>query len=159
MSQPKKSERIAAFIETLAVKGDATADPRYLGYFECFNRGDYYEAHDVLEDLWLQTEGPDREFYKALIQVAGVFVHLRKHHEQPDHPHHGRRLQPAARILRSAITRLAPFAPRYLGVDVAALDRFCRQILQSIEGDGYRVNPWSPECLPKLMLNSPDSGT
>ncbi|MFU8892658.1 MAG: DUF309 domain-containing protein [Luteolibacter sp.] len=152
MTQPKKSDRIAAFVETLAVKADSTTDPRYLGYFECFNRGDYYEAHDVLEDLWLKTNGPDREFYKALIQIAGAFVHLRKQHEHPDHPHHGRRLTPASRIFRSAIARLAPFAPHHLGVDVASLLRLCTSTLHAIESGDFSENPWSPVAMPQIPL-------
>jgi uncharacterized protein len=151
MMQPKKSHRIAAFVETLQVTGDATTDPRYLGFFECFNRGDYYEAHDVLEDLWLRTTGPDREFYKALIQIAGVFVHLRKQREQPEHPHHGKRLAPASRILRSAIPRLTSYTPRHLGVDVAALIGFCEATLRAIEIGEFRTNPWSPKRLPQLI--------
>src|SRR5881628_1360339 len=54
-------------------------DAHYLGYFDCFNRQHFYEAHDVLEELWLaDRSGPDGDFYKALIQLAGAFVHLQK---------------------------------------------------------------------------------
>ena len=54
-------------------------DAHYLGYFACFNRGWFYEAHDVLEELWLANRtGPNYAFYKGLIQLAGAFVHLQK---------------------------------------------------------------------------------
>src|SRR5688500_13861280 len=55
-----KSDRLRAFVEHLP-KGPAPGhlDPRYTGYFTCFNLGQYYEAHDVLEDLWLGERGPD----------------------------------------------------------------------------------------------------
>jgi predicted metal-dependent hydrolase len=29
-------------------------DAHYLSFFACFNRQLFYEAHDVLEDLWLK---------------------------------------------------------------------------------------------------------
>ena len=30
--------------------------PCYVGYFRCWNEQRYYEAHDVLEHLWLRTK-------------------------------------------------------------------------------------------------------
>ena len=32
-------------------------DARYLGFLESFNSSEFYTAHDVLEDLWLETRG------------------------------------------------------------------------------------------------------
>lgn len=154
MRRSRKSERIAAFVETLSATAGYSSDPRYVGYFECFNRGDYYEAHDVLEDLWLETEGADREFYKGLIQVAGCFVHLKKQWEQPEHSHHGRRMIPAVRIFRSAIIRLRPFAPHHLGVDVSAVLALCKSTLGAIVKGNYRLNPWSPAEIPKIGLTA-----
>src|SRR5271163_5240382 len=59
-------------------------DAHYLGYFDCFNRQLFYEAHDVLEDLWLKDRhGADGYFYKGLIQLAGAFVHLQKNRLRP----------------------------------------------------------------------------
>lgn len=150
---PKKSDRIAMFVESLGIAEGAGRDPRFVGFFECFNRGDYYEAHDVLEDLWLATDGPDREFYKALIQIAGAFVHLRKQWENPDHPHHGRRLMPASRIFHSAIARIGQFAPAHHGVDVDRVLRLCRDCLETIRRGACRDNPWHPEVLPRIELD------
>src|ERR1035441_1334330 len=59
-------------------------DPRYLGYFDCFNRQRFFEAHEVLEALWLpQRDGPNGLFYKGLIQLAGAFVHWQKNRPGP----------------------------------------------------------------------------
>src|ERR1041385_3444222 len=66
----KKSAAIAALIEGLRGR---ELDAHYLGYFECFNRQLYFEAHDVLEELWLtDRNGPNGAFYKGLIQLAGA---------------------------------------------------------------------------------------
>jgi uncharacterized protein len=35
-----------------------------------FNAGFYFEAHDLLEEVWLEREGRERQFYQGLIQVA-----------------------------------------------------------------------------------------
>ena len=59
----KKSQRIAGLVADLNLPEKSGHDPRYLGYFACFNDGLYYEAHDVLEDLWLHDKhGPDGAF-------------------------------------------------------------------------------------------------
>jgi predicted metal-dependent hydrolase len=59
-------------------------DPRYLGFFECFNRQFFFEAHEVLEGLWLlDRNGPNGAFYKGLIQLAGAFVHIQKNRPGP----------------------------------------------------------------------------
>ena len=74
-ASPKKT-RIAAIVEKLEGR---ELDAHYLGYFECFNQQLYYEAHEVLEQIWLpQRGGPDGAFYKGLIQLAGAFVHIEK---------------------------------------------------------------------------------
>jgi len=107
----------------------------------------------VLEDLWLETRGADREFYKGLIQVAGAFVHLRKQSERPDHPHHGRRLVPGARLFRIARDRLASYAPEHLGVDVAGVVELCEDCLGRIEAGNFTENPWSMDALPRIGLD------
>jgi len=77
----EKSKKIAALIEPFHGQ---ELDARYLGYFECFNQGRFFEAHEVLEDLWLaDRKGPDGSFYKGLIQLAGAFVHLEKKRPSP----------------------------------------------------------------------------
>ena len=85
-------------------------DARYAGWFDCFNHGQYYEAHDVLEDLWLEQGrgAPNHGLYKGLIQVAGAFVHVGK-------GRHG----PAMALLRLARTYLGQYPASYEGLDVA----------------------------------------
>ena len=144
-----------AFVAGLGADAASPLDSCYQGYFRCFNAGDYYEAHDVLEHLWLK-DGPAAEnyaFYKGLIQVAGAFVHLRKQFEHPAHAKHGRRLRPAARLFELARNNLAPYGPRHLALDVAALRTLCAEQVQAIEATDFVINPWSPETAPRLALD------
>ncbi|MBU3666681.1 MAG: DUF309 domain-containing protein, partial [Chthoniobacterales bacterium] len=91
-----KHDRIAAQIAHLEPRGGR--HPCYIEYFRLFNAQEYYAAHDVLEHIWLDSEGEQYVFYKALIQFAGGFVHLQHHHREPQHRIHGKRLRPAARL-------------------------------------------------------------
>lgn len=52
-------------------------DPRYLAGIVLFNRGDFFEAHEVWESLWLSAEvGEHRRFIQGLIQAAVALHHL-----------------------------------------------------------------------------------
>jgi predicted metal-dependent hydrolase len=148
----KKNERISQQLEETGLNGTEERPLEYLAYFECFNRGEYYEAHDVLEHLWLREKGPDYAFYKGLIQFAGAFVHLKKHFESPDHPKHGRRLAPASRLFLLAETNLAAFAPTRRGLNVLALIQRSASLREALHHSAYTVNPWSPTHRPTLLL-------
>jgi hypothetical protein len=37
----------------------------YRAFFQCWNEKRYYEAHDVLEQLWLKTKSPDADYFKV----------------------------------------------------------------------------------------------
>lgn len=153
----KKAERIAEMVAAMGIsREDASHDPRYLAYFECFNSGAYYEAHDVLEDLWLETSGPDSSFYKGLIQLAGAFVHLRKQHEWPQHATHGRRLAPASRLFRLAISNLETFAPHHLGFCVQHALDLAKEADRALTASKFSRNPWNPDALPLLALANPE---
>lgn len=148
----KKTDRISAFVQQLGADPALALDPRYQGYFTCFNAGQYYEAHDVLEDLWLERRDEHYLFFKGLIQVAGAFVHLQKQYVHPTHPKHGRRLRPAVRLFQLAAKNLAPFAPRHLQLDVSAVLRLCERKAEKIVAGDYERNPWDPAHAPKLHL-------
>jgi predicted metal-dependent hydrolase len=153
-----KGERISRFVAELGVddgdqdQTDAAKHPFYRAFFRCWNEKKYYEAHDVLEQLWLKTKSPDADYFKGLIQAAGAFVHLQKQFEHPSHAKHSRRLPPAVRLFRLAESNLSRFAPRHHGLDVAAFCQLLRTCADQIVASDYRTNPWSPETAPKLKL-------
>ena len=131
---------------------DVANHPFYRAFFRCWNEQGYYEAHDVLEQLWLKTKSRDADYFKGLIQAAGAFVHLQKRFEHPSHVKHGRRLPPAVRLFRLAEKNLSSFTPRHHRLDVAALCQLLRAYADQIVASDYKTNPWSPETAPKLKL-------
>jgi predicted metal-dependent hydrolase len=153
-----KGERISRFVAELGgddvdpTQADIAAHPFYRGFFRCWNEQHYYEAHDVLEQLWLKTNSGDADFFKGLIQAAGAFVHLQKRFEHPAHAKHSRRLPPAVRLFRLAEKNLSAFPPRHHGLDVAALCQLLAAYADQIVASDYKTNPWSPETAPKLKI-------
>jgi hypothetical protein len=148
----KKKERIASLVSGLKTADDWPLDPHYTGYFTCFNAQQYYEAHDVLEHLWLQTKDENHSFYKGLIQIAGAFVHLQKQYLHPTHPKHGRRLRPATRLFQLGMHNLEGYRPRHMHLDIEALRVLCEGMVRKIAGSDYESNPWSPDNAPVLAL-------
>jgi len=155
-----KGERISRLVAELPVEEvdpnqtDLTQHPFYRAFFQCWNEQRYYEAHDVLEQLWLRTNSADADFFKGLIQAAGAFVHLQKRFEHPLHAKHSKRLAPAVRLFQLAQKNLSRFAPRHHGLDVGALCQLLRAYANQIVRVDYKANPWSPETAPRLELSS-----
>ncbi|MDQ3623111.1 MAG: DUF309 domain-containing protein [Verrucomicrobiota bacterium] len=148
----KKKHRISAFVDGLATDSSRTLDPCYQGWFTCFNARQYYEAHDVLEHLWLGTRDENHHFYKGLIQIAGAFVHLQKQFLRPDHPKDGRRLRPAVRLFHLGMNNVEPYGPVHLHLEVGALLALCRHYAEPIVASQFTRNPWHPQRAPRVEL-------
>jgi predicted metal-dependent hydrolase len=152
-----KRERISQFVRDLEgedanFSGEIAQHPFYRAYFRCWNDQRYYEAHDVLEHLWLNTDTDDNNFFKGLIQAAGAFVHLQKNFEHPTHAKHGRRLRPAVRLFELAEKNLSPFGPTHHALDVAAFLKLLREKREKITASNFKTNPWSPANAPKIEV-------
>src|SRR6476660_7436769 len=133
----KKSARIA---EMIAQFEGQPLDPHYLGYFECFNQQLFYEAHDVLEELWLaQRRAPNDLFYKGLIQLAGAFVHLQKN-----------RLGPSAALFRLAHKNLSQDPATHESLRMSEVLMLIERWWADLEGSS--VNPLTPANIPRLLL-------
>ena len=131
----KIAERIASF------QGRELA-AHYLGFFDCFNDQLFYEAHDVLEELWLpERHGPNGDFFKGLIQLAGAFVHLQKE-----------RLRPSAALFKLARINLLKYPAIHERLDVAEVLKLVEDWLGWLEGDEFNVNPLRQRPAPKLAL-------
>jgi predicted metal-dependent hydrolase len=136
-----KSAKIAALIDSCRGQD---LDAHYLGYFECFNRGLFYEAHDVLEELWLtDRQSPNHSFYKGLIQLAGAFVHLQKN-----------RLRPSAALFKLARTNLLKYPHVHEHLDIAKLLSVIENWLQKLESSQFAVNPLTADNAPHIQLLS-----
>ena len=140
----KKSAHIERLIESCQGR---ELEAHYLGYFECFNRGLFYESHDVLEELWLQDrQGPDGNFFKGLIQFAGAFVHLQKHTtERP-------RLRPSAALFKLARTNLQGYPSGHRQLNLEGILLVIEEWLAALESDNYETNPLHTRKPPLLKL-------
>jgi predicted metal-dependent hydrolase len=134
-----KSGKVAEMVAQFAGQ---RLDARYLGYFDCFNQQRYYEAHDVLEDLWLlDRQGPNGDFFKGLIQLAGAFVHLQKE-----------RLRPADALFQLAARNLAKYPARHESLSVVGLLELIQVWRGALAQGGFQANPLRTRPQPQLAL-------
>ena len=89
---------------------------------ELFNRGEFFDAHEVLEDVWRASPPPEKKFLQGLIQVA-VGLH-----------HHSRgNLAGARSLLARAHRNLSAYPARHGGIDLAGLRAQVEQWVEALE--------------------------
>jgi predicted metal-dependent hydrolase len=74
-----------------------------------FNRGRYFESHEILEGVWSGIRGVSRDFFQALIQVSVGFHHLERGNPAG-----------ARKTFTRALVRFGSYPAGYFGFDVAA---------------------------------------
>jgi len=129
---------------------DASYDPRYLEGIEFFNQCEFFESHEVWEDLWTEYHGPDRGFYQGLIQVAVALHHFGNSN-----------IRGAKKLNLGCRKYLDPYRPFHLGLDLdqflAQLDR-CFAAVMASEEEFPRLEI-DAELIPEIHLTSdPNSG-
>jgi len=81
---------------------------QYLEGLRLFNAEEFFECHDVLEELWAETIGESKKFYQGLIQASIALFHFGNEN-----------LGGARKLYESSRKYLEPYAPHYEGIDVA----------------------------------------
>src|SRR5438105_8910958 len=147
-----KRERISDFVRALEpASPEASSQDYYAAFFQLWNAQKYYEAHDVLEQLWLVEKNAElARFYKGLIQAAGAFVHLQKNFEHPSHAKHSRRLPPATRLFELALRNLDGLPNEFHALDIVRFRELLGRYRHEIVAADFRRNPWSPDNAPTL---------
>jgi len=75
-----------------------------------FNAGEYYPQHDLFEEQWVNTEGPVRDLYRAVLQVGVAYFQIERGN------YHG-----ALKMLQRSVQWLMMLPDRCQGIDVAQL--------------------------------------
>lgn len=79
-----------------------TDDPRFILGIELFNQREFFECHEILEELWKVQEEPDRQLTQGIIQIAVAYHHaLRANHRG------------AVKLIRKGLPRIKSFASEF----------------------------------------------
>lgn len=108
-----------------------------------FNRGEYYECHETLEDIWRDEQGKIRDLYKGILQIGVAIFHAKRSN-----------LNGAMRLVSSGMELLAPFAPECMGIDVTDLlqsaGRFRDELNKIVPGRLAPASDFPPEAIPVI---------
>lgn len=115
----------------------------YLEFIDLFNRGEFYDAHEVLEDIWVIEVEPLKDFYKGLIQLTAAFWHWERGHKSS-----------SLNLLNSARQNLRFYPDVYEGLPLAKIQQEARRVIESsfdsLEEDDLKLS--GEENMPVLEL-------
>lgn len=94
------------------------ADPRLDHAILLFNRGDWYDCHDCLEELWHETSGATRSILQGILQIAIAELH----HERGN-------LRGSTILMGEGLGRIQGNRDGGLNLDLATL---CRQVTERL---------------------------
>ncbi len=87
-----------------------------------FNAGEFYKQHDLFEELWVATEGPVRDLYRAILQVGVAYYQIERGN------HRG-----ARKMLLRSVQWLSILPDTCQGVNVKALREDSARVRTELE--------------------------
>ena len=94
-------------------------DSRFEIGMKLFNSCQWYQAHDVFEEIWHETGGAERQLIQGILQVAVAQVHLENSNTNG-----------ATILYGEALGRLKRYQLNNLGLDIVGL---CKCISRRLE--------------------------
>jgi uncharacterized protein len=102
-----------------------------------FNSGDYFQAHEVLENVWREEPRPIRELYRGILQVGIAYYHLIRGN-----------LSGARKMFRRSQVWLNAFPDHCQGIDLAQF----RQDFEAFQTVVERAKPGQKIEFDKSLL-------
>ena len=104
---------------------------------QLFNRGEYYDCHEVIEEAWNEEPTPVRMMYQGILQIGVACYHVQKSNWRG-----------AMKLLERGIPKTARFGPQCMGINLAKLVADAEAIRQEL----VRLGPeWQGEFKSSLF--------
>jgi predicted metal-dependent hydrolase len=115
---------------------DSYTRSRFIQAIDKFNQKDFFECHEILEDIWFDTRDDSRDFYRGMLHIAVGLYHLTK------------KSNPKGTIiqLNKAIVKLSHYKDNYNDVNLKKLKKEIKNIITELEGNK------KPLHLPEITL-------
>lgn len=117
---------------------------QYLTALRLFNEEDFFECHDVLEELWAETMGAEKKFYQGLIQLSISLFHF-------GNENYGG----AIKLYDSSRKYLEPYRPEFQGINIDLLlleHELCFAELRASPNPFESHPEMQDELVPKIPL-------
>ena len=106
-----------------------------------YDAGEFFNAHEAWETVWLQAQEPDKTFLQGLIQVTAAF-----HHLQRDNP------LGTGRLLHAALRRLESYPACFGGISVTVLCTDIRERIQALNANERTPKLARARILPAVFI-------
>lgn len=119
-------------------------EEKYLEGLRLFNEEEFFECHDVLEELWSEVLGDDKKFYQGLIQASVALFHFGNEN-----------LGGARKLYHASREKLEPYGDYHLGLDLKTFladFQFCFQELLDATGAYPADVVLKDERVPKIVF-------
>tara|TARA_B100000029_G_scaffold428147_1_gene437898 strand:- start:282 stop:671 length:390 start_codon:yes stop_codon:yes gene_type:complete len=124
---------------------DDTPPPLLLKGVAQFNRGEFFEQHETLEDLWRNERREIRYLYQGILQIGVAMYHISQCN------HHG-----AVYMLTRGQNYLQPFTPSCQTIDVDDLLNQANQALHEVQQLGpKKLKRFNRNLVPKVRFVTP----
>jgi len=122
--------------------------PLYLKGVEYFNECEFFESHEVWEEIWQDEQGEDRRFYQGMIQAAVALHHFGNGN-----------IRGARKLNQSCRKYLDPYRPKHMGLD---LEKFLSQMDLCFDAvmkteEEFPELEIDAEQIPEIQLDPPPS--
>ena len=108
-------------------------DKRFKIALKRFNSAQWYPAHDAFEDLWHESNTPERNILQGLLQIAVAQFHLKQGNTNG-----------ATILFGEALGRLKRVGVKDLGLDIGRLCNSIEQRLLVLQNQGDLENSVTP---------------
>jgi predicted metal-dependent hydrolase len=131
---------------TLAPMTSPDYDPLYLRGIELFNACDFFESHEVWEELWTDYQGPSRKFFQGLIQAAVALHHFGNGN-----------IRGAKKLFYTSLGYLEPYGPVHLGLDLEKFSAEMKSCFSDIvnSSEEFPQVEIVPDLIPEIHLDPP----
>ena len=102
-----------------------SVDERFVRGIELFNDEEFFECHEVIEDLWLATQDKYKDLYKGVIQAAVAIYHLKRGNARG-----------ARKLYGTSSKYLRKYIPTALGLNI---EKLLNDMKSYFEGNNQQV--------------------
>ena len=97
---------------------------------DLIRRGEFFAAHEELEDAWRAAEPGERDFFQGLVHVAVAWYQAGRANRVG-----------CERQLEKAARRLGPYAPAHRGVDIGSVLAQVEEAEKLVAGGSLELPP------------------
>lgn len=121
---------------------DGRLPDKVLAGIATFNVGDFYEAHNLLEEAWMAETGEIRDLYRGILQIAVCYFHITR-----------RNYEGAQKMYARSLKWLTKWQPNCRGVRVTELLRDAENVIQVLSDLGpEKIAEFNPLLFRPIQL-------